>query len=102
MSQHRSLAQETFESICDKLEIMFNFDVDIETEKLSVATPKGTFLMNYHGVMDQIWLSSPLTGAHHFALIDSKWQCTRSQQLLEDVLLQDLESLDPMATNNHA
>ena len=48
------------------------------------------YLLNYHGVTHQIWLASPLTGAHHFRLQDGRWVSTRGTEDLITLLETEL------------
>lgn len=62
-------------------------DVDLLDDALAVHLPDGKqYLLNKHGVTQQIWLSSPYTGAHHFALEEGYWYCTRTKTQLEDLI----------------
>lgn len=58
--------------------------------ELIVKSPSGTYQINYHGVTDQIWLSSPLTGAHHFEYKNDTWISTRSKQSLNEILFSEI------------
>ncbi len=65
-------------------------DVDLLDDTLSVTLPQGRqYLINKHGVTRQIWVSSPFTGAHHFQLKNGQWRCTRTNILLEDLLIEE-------------
>ena len=43
-----------------------NFDVDFEDENLSIEIDENKFILSLHSPTSQIWLSSPISGAHHF------------------------------------
>lgn len=90
MAAHKTIALNYLSDLCDALEN--DQDADYTDGALLLKHPKGQFLLNYHGVMDQIWLSSPVTGAHHFSYKASKWLCTRTNRELESVLRQDLDA----------
>ena len=77
-------------NLCDTLED--DYDVDYTEGSLVINHTNGIFLLNYHGTMDQIWLSSPISGAHHFVYISPQWLCTRSNRDLEEVLRNDLDA----------
>lgn len=55
----------------------------------------GTFVVNRHGASRQIWLSSPVSGAHHYAYDDASgaWLQTRNGPALEAQLAADFASL---------
>ncbi len=83
----RTIAMQTLEKYADKLEN--DFDLDLDGDFLKIAHPKGQFLLNYHPTLNQLWLASPLTGAHHFQY-KNEWVCTRTEKGLEEVLQKDL------------
>lgn len=87
---NKAIAFKYLQELCDKFEN--TWDIDYTEGTLLIEHPKGQFLLNYHGTMDQIWLSSPITGAHHFSHNENRWQCTRTQKELEAVLRQDLNA----------
>ncbi len=87
---HKAIALKYLSDLSDLLES--NYDADHFEDALLINHAKGQFLLNYHGVMDQIWFSSPLSGAHHFAYQDNQWLCTRTGRVLEDILRYDLDA----------
>lgn len=65
-------------------------DVDLLEDAITITLPAGQqYVINKHGVTQQIWLSSPFSGAHHFAYQEGLWTCTRTHVLLEDFLLNE-------------
>jgi iron donor protein CyaY len=65
-------------------------DVDLLEDTLTVTLPdKHQYVLNKHGVTQQIWVASPFTGAHHFYMKEEKWRCTRTNICLEDFLLNE-------------
>ncbi|MBI2708017.1 MAG: iron donor protein CyaY [Proteobacteria bacterium] len=65
-------------------------DVDMLDDTLTIILPGGEqYVINKHGVTQQIWVSSPFTGAHHFAYQEGMWTCTRTHIELEDLLLDE-------------
>lgn len=81
----RFLARKALEDIASLLERMApaDLDSDHEEERLTIKVQAGTFLLNVHDTARQIWLSSPLTGAHHFTLCPERmvWLSTRNHTL---------------------
>ena len=67
-----------------------NFDVDYEDENLVIQTldEKRTFILSLHEPSSQIWLSSPITGAHHFEKDQSSlnWISTRDKNIIFFIL----------------
>lgn len=90
MALNQNIAFQYLQDLSDELED--EWDTDYTTGALLIEHPNGQFLLNYHGVMDQLWLSSPTTGAHHFSYRQGRWLCTRTDRLLKDVLRQDLNA----------
>lgn len=87
---YQAIALKYLSDLCDALEE--NYDADYANDNLVIKHEKGQFLLNYHGTMDQIWLSSPLSGAHHFAYQNNQWLCTRTGRTLEEILRKDLNA----------
>ena len=83
-------AEKFLACLADVLMSFEALDVDEISEGLSIIVPTGQYLLNYHGVAKQLWLSSPSTGAHHFVYQDSGWVCTRTHQTLLTVLDNEL------------
>ena len=76
-----------------------NFDVDYEDENLVIQTldEKRTFILSLHEPSSQIWLSSPITGAHHFKKDKGSlnWISTRDKNIILHKLLQsELKMVD--------
>lgn len=65
-------------------------DVDLLEDILTITLPEGgQYVINRHGVTQQIWVSSPFTGAHHFAYYNNDWKNTRTSLSLADFLRQE-------------
>ena len=58
-------------------------DVDFEDENLKIEKDEKVFIVSIHNPTSQIWLSSPISGAHHFELINNTndWIGTRDKNL---------------------
>ena len=53
-------------------------DVELAGGVLTLTTDDGrTFLINKHAPLQQLWYSSPLSGAHHFEPKGGDWVSTR-------------------------
>ncbi len=93
MSSTRELAFQTIETIGDFLDQISAessfalLEIDFQDDGLLITDSINRhFLINYHGVTHQIWYSSALSGAHHFALKNGQWRCTRTDGSLHDLL----------------
>lgn len=81
----------------DRLEDTGGFDdIDLADGVLQAVTEKGqTFILNRHVPLKQVWLSSPVSGAHHYAWNEAtgEWLSTRGGEPLETRLVADLASI---------
>ena len=91
----QNLAKKTLDDIFNIVEKKSqDFDVDFEGENLIIEINNSTFVLSIHNPTQQIWMSSPVSGAHHFEYkaegSDYKWISTRdnSMNLLDKI---DLE-----------
>lgn len=84
-----TLAEAALQAVSDRLEESDadNLDVDFDEGVLTIEVDDGgTYLLNKHAPLKQIWLSSPRSGASHYAYdADSgRWISTRdSTDLLQ-------------------
>ena len=86
MSSLVTEAYKTLDTLFEKLE-KAEFDGECDGHSLAFDLPDGRpYLLNYHGVTNQIWLASPITGAHHFKLTEGRWVSTRSSDELVALL----------------
>ena len=97
MNNFKEIANKTFNSIFDIVEKNYShLDIDFEQENLTIEKDEKVFILSIHNPTFQIWLSSPVSGAHHFKLTDDKkkWISTRNEKLnLIEMLRNELESL---------
>ena len=97
MSEFKKKAVDTLDDIFNLVESEFdNFEVDYEDENLRIDSLKGrgTFIVSIHSPTSQIWLSSPISGAHHFESKSKdsvEWISTRDTNInLEQLLIKEL------------
>ena len=74
-----------------------DFDVDFEGENLIIEINNSTFVLSIHNPTQQIWMSSPVSGAHHFKYkmegSNYQWISTRDDSInLFDKLDMELSS----------
>ena len=63
----QNLAKKTLDDIFNIVEKKsHDFDVDFEGENLIIEIDNSTFVLSIHNPTQQIWMSSPVSGAHHF------------------------------------
>ncbi len=67
-------------------------DVDMHGGILTLTLPgKAQYIINKHGPNREIWLSSPVSGAAHFAFDGKVWVSTRNpDQILDRLLSKEL------------
>lgn len=83
-------AYKTLNTLFEQLEAI-GFDGECDGYSLAFDLPDGRpYLLNYHGVTHQIWLASPVTGAHHFRFQEGRWISTRSTDELFSFLEAEL------------
>ena len=71
-----SIAQKTILQISDKIESSDEgclIDIEYAEGILTLITNQGTYILNKNSPAQEIWLSSPLSGAHHFQCHNEKW-----------------------------
>lgn len=67
-------------------------DADLQGGVLTIEADRGTWLVNKHAPTRQIWLSSPLSGARHYAFDEAAglWRDTRGGDDLLTILSAEL------------
>ncbi len=105
MKPFEILALKTLEGLHAHFERCFGDEAEIDLEEGVLRVEfedKGIYLLNRHAPLSQIWLSSPKSGAWHFALetfADSKeidWRSTRGEKIsLYALLNQELSPPSP-------
>ncbi len=92
-TEFTKLAEQTISLIDDVIEAEDKFcliDSDFQGDILNLTTDQGVFVINKHSVAQEIWLSSPISGPHHFRYISGRWQSKSSNDLII-VLQQELK-----------
>ena len=99
MTEFKKKASETLDDIFNLVESKFdNYEVDYEDENLRIDSleGKGTFVVSIHTPTSQIWLSSPISGAHHFESRSPEsieWISTRDANInLKHLIIKELGS----------
>ena len=73
-------------------EIAVSEDAELQGGILTIDGEKGTWVVNKHAPTRQIWVSSPLSGARHFAFDEpsGEWRDTRGGPDLLSLLSTEL------------
>ena len=97
-----TLAETALQDLADRLENSDadNLDVEFDEGVLTIEVEDGgTFLLNKHAPLKQIWLSSPKSGASHYAYDADKgrWLSTRDTTDLLDLLAAEMAQVTGVA-----
>ena len=92
------LADKTLESLFDAIDDAIGDDADVDFDNgiLTVELEDGRqYVINKHAPNQQIWLSSPISGAAHYAYDEasSTWVSTRTSDVLMDVLSAEMSQI---------
>ena len=87
-----ALARTTLTGLADRLEAaLADADVELREGVLTVELADGRqYVINRHAPNRQIWLSSPVSGAHHFGAAAGGWVSTRGGGTLDALLAAEL------------
>jgi frataxin len=91
-SRFTTLAEEMLEQVADTMDDLVGdqVDVDLHGGILTLSLPGGgQYVLNKHAPNRELWLSSPVSGAWHFAYADGDWISTREPRAVLDRLLAD-------------
>ncbi|MCF4165789.1 iron donor protein CyaY [Zavarzinia compransoris] len=95
--RYLDLVEDCLNHWLDVLEASEGFDeLDLADGVLQAETEDGkTFILNRHVPLRQVWLSSPVSGAHHYAFDETAgaWHSTRGGEALSVRLVADLAAL---------
>jgi frataxin len=90
------MSESAFESLADSLlaalEEAIGDDAELQGGILTVEG-EGTWIVNKHAPTKQVWLSSPVSGARHYAFdaASGQWKDTRGGDHLLSVLAAELD-----------
>lgn len=71
-----SIAKKVIEKISLEVELIdaeYSLEIDFLDDVLTIDSLEGRFVVNYNVPLKQIWLSSPISGPHHFSCINNEW-----------------------------
>ena len=60
-----------------------NINVDLNGDILNITTEQGVFVINKQSFTKEIWLSSPISGPHHFSYDGKIWRSKAGLELFE-------------------
>ncbi|MGE5502786.1 MAG: iron donor protein CyaY [Actinomycetota bacterium] len=79
-SRFHALADKTLEGLADAIDEALGDRLEVELDHgvINITLEDGgQYVINKHGPMRQIWLSSPVSGAAHFDWTGTDWRSTR-------------------------
>lgn len=95
-SRFVALADAMLENLCDTVDDVLGdqVDADLQAGILTLALADGgQYIINKHAPNREIWMSSPVSGATHFAYVDDAWVSTRdASQVLDRMLAAELSA----------
>lgn len=60
-----------------------DIEIDLNADLLSFTNKSGIYVINKQSSVSEIWLSSPLSGPHHFSNKGDKWLTSSDVDLVE-------------------
>jgi len=88
--RYTALADEVLEHLCDTVDEVLGaqIDADLHAGILTLSlSGGGQYIINKHAPNREIWMSSPVGGATHFAYVDGQWVSTRDASVVLHVVL---------------
>jgi CyaY protein len=76
--------------IIELADVDCKFDIDINNNVLSIKTNNGVYIINKQSALEEIWLSSPVSGPYHFAYKNDSW-LSKNDYNLYQILQDELE-----------
>lgn len=90
-------AQKTLDELFEHLDEQYGDTLDVEenVDSLSITSDDGkVWLLNIQNHHEELWLSSPITGGHHYCLKNNRWVNTKDNASeLEVLLLNELKQI---------
>ena len=67
-------------------------DLDYSNEVLTIEIDSDIYVINKQSFLREVWLSSPISGPHHFSYKDNKWKNSQSQDIYS-ILSEEISNL---------
>ena len=65
---------ESLADIMEEHDTEDNLDIDLNSDILTISCESGTYVINKQSSIQEIWLSSPISGPHHFVSNEGVWK----------------------------
>lgn len=98
MQHFKSIAHQTLSHLLEMIDTHYSFimEADIDGDALIIDIQGvGQYVIHLHNVLHQLWVSSPLSGAHHYLYDEKtkKWLSTRDHLSLSDLIEKEFFTL---------
>lgn len=98
LNAFQNIADQTLETLFDALDEQVGdvVEVDFDNDVLTLVRVDGRqYIINKHAPNQEIWLSSPVSGAAHFSYDEAskRWASTRSNATLHVLLGAEMSTL---------
>lgn len=92
------LADQTLDRLTSQIDEALGDDLDVDEQDkiVTIGLPSGgQYIVSKNAPVRQIWLSSPASGAWHFAWDEasSRWVSTRGSEVLTELLAAELAAV---------
>ncbi|MGE5477090.1 MAG: iron donor protein CyaY [Bacteroidales bacterium] len=95
-SNFNILAEEMLECLNDGVDDALGDEIDVDMQGgilTLTLSDGGQYIINKHAPNREIWMSSPVSGATHFACHDGRWISTRdATRVLDEMLAAELQA----------
>jgi len=96
--EFENLAEQTLDALFEALDAAIGGDIDVDFDNglLTLELDDGrAYILNKHAPNQELWLSSPLGGASHYAYDQDAqmWTSTRGEETLYAVLAKELSQI---------
>lgn len=91
----KTFSAQTISNIVDLLEqkdINSELEIDFENNVCSIKSKKSFHILNTNSYLGEIWLSSCISGPHHFGFKDGLWLNKKGEEL-EKIILSEFEQI---------
>lgn len=84
-------AQDFFDQLTQCLQRLAHVDYDETPESFLMTLPDGRiYLFNAYKPLEQLWMSSPISGGRHFIYKEGQWVDTRNTESIWEILTKEL------------
>lgn len=92
-NHRKTIAMSLLQNIVSQIEkqdINYQCEVEFNSEVIKIDCKNGQYVINTQYHVGEIWLSSPISGPHHFKYLDENTWINRDNQDIRTILNQEL------------